>query len=193
MPEKTGGGMPEAVKTTLLDAADLNRALTRMAHEIVERNKGVEGLALVGVKTRGELLAKRLAAKIVEFEKLSQPLATGSLDVTLYRDDSATRGPKPSAASELPFALEGRSVVLVDDVLYTGRTVRAALTALLDYGRPERIQLAVLVDRGLRELPIRADFVGKNVPTAVREKVRVKVKEVDGEDRVDIVDSGESA
>ena len=181
--------MSEAVKTTLLDATDLNRALTRMAHEIVERNKGVEGLALVGVKTRGAYLAKRLAAKIAEFEKLAQPIATGSLDVTLYRDDSATRGMKPSASSELSFALEGRSVVLVDDVLYTGRTVRAALTALLDYGRPERIQLAVLVDRGLRELPIRADFVGKNVPTASREKVRVKVQEVDGEDRVDIMET----
>ena len=185
--------MTEAVKTTLLDANDLGRALTRIAHEIVERNRGVEGLALVGVKTRGEVLAKRLAAKIQANEKLITPVPCGSLDVTLYRDDSATRGPKPSAASELSFALEGKSIVLVDDVLYTGRTVRAALTALLDYGRPERIQLAVLVDRGLRELPIRADFVGKNVPTSVREKVRVKVKELDGEDRVDIVESGEDA
>jgi pyrimidine operon attenuation protein/uracil phosphoribosyltransferase len=179
--------MTETVKATLLEAADLNRALTRMAHEILERNRGVDGLALVGVKTRGEALAKRLAAKIAEIEKLPAPLPSGSLDVTLYRDDGATRGPKPSAASELPFALEGRTVILVDDVLYTGRTVRAALTALLDYGRPERIQLAVLVDRGLRELPIRADFVGKNVPTSLREKVRVKVTEVDGEDRVFIV------
>jgi pyrimidine operon attenuation protein/uracil phosphoribosyltransferase len=176
--------MTETVKATLLEAADLNRALTRMAHEILERNRGVEGLALVGVKTRGEALAKRLAAKIAEIEKLPAPLASGSLDVTLYRDDSATRGMKPSAVSDLPFALEGRTVILVDDVLYTGRTVRAALTALLDYGRPERIQLAVLVDRGLRELPIRADFVGKNVPTSGREKVRVRVMEVDGEDRV---------
>ncbi len=189
----TGAPVAEAVKTTLLDANDLSRALTRIAHEIVERNRGVEGLALVGVKTRGELLAKRLAAKIQANEKLAAPVPCGILDVTLYRDDSATRGPKPSAASELSFALEGKTLILVDDVLYTGRTARAALTALLDYGRPERIQLAVLVDRGLRELPIRADFVGKNVPTSAREKVRVKVKEVDGEDRVDIVESGEDA
>ena len=185
--------MSESVKTTLLEGSDLERALTRIAHEIVERNRGVEGLALVGVKTRGELLAKRLAAKIQANEKLAQPIECGSLDVTLYRDDGATRGPKPSAVSELPFALEGRNIILVDDVLYTGRTVRAALTALLDYGRPERIQLAVLVDRGLRELPIRADFVGKNVPTSAREKVRVKVKEIDGEDRVDILETGEAA
>jgi len=175
------------VKATLLEGADMNRALTRMAHEILERNRGVEGLALVGVVTRGHALAKRLAAKIAEIEKLPAPLPSGSLDVTLYRDDSATRGPKASAASELPFELAGRTVILVDDVLYTGRTVRAALTALLDYGRPERIQLAVLVDRGLRELPIRADFVGKNVPTSMREAIRVRVKEVDGEDRVDIL------
>ena len=186
--------MVEVLKATLLVAADLNRALTRMAHEILERNRGVEGLALVGVKTRGEALAKRLAVKIAEIEKLAAPLVTGSLDVTLYRDDGATRGLKPSAISDLPFGLEGRTVILVDDVLYTGRTVRAALTALSDYGRPERIQLAVLVDRGLRELPIRADFVGKNVPTSIREKVRVKVMEIDGEDRVYIVgDDSEGA
>jgi pyrimidine operon attenuation protein/uracil phosphoribosyltransferase len=171
-----------------MDATDLGRALTRMAHEIVERNKGVAGLALVGVKTRGEALARRLAAKIAEFEKLPQPLASGALDVTLYRDDSGTRPAKLAGASDLPFAVEGRTVVLVDDVLYTGRTVRAALAALMDYGRPERIQLAVLVDRGLRELPIRADFVGKNVPSSSREKIRVRVVEIDGEDRVDIVE-----
>jgi pyrimidine operon attenuation protein/uracil phosphoribosyltransferase len=184
--------MTEArLKAVILEAQDLDRALTRMAHEILERNRGVDGLALVGIKTRGEVLARRLAARIVKIEKPAQPLDVGSLDVTFYRDDSSERPLRPAAASELSFSVEKRTVVLVDDVLYTGRTVRAALTALLDYGRAARVQLAVMVDRGLRELPIRADFVGKNVPTSVREKVRVFLAETDGEDKIAILEGGE--
>jgi pyrimidine operon attenuation protein/uracil phosphoribosyltransferase len=177
--------MPDKkVKTVLMDAADMDRALTRIAHEIVERNKGAAGLALVGIKTRGEHLARRIALKIAEFEKLVSPLPLGALDITLYRDDAAGRGPRPSATTEIPFDINGIGVVLVDDVLFTGRTVRAAMTALLDYGRPARISLAVLVDRGLRELPIRADFVGKNVPSSSRETIRVLLKESDASEQV---------
>jgi pyrimidine operon attenuation protein/uracil phosphoribosyltransferase len=176
------------LKAVLLDGPDLDRALTRMAHEILERHHGADGLALVGIKTRGEVLARRLAARIERIEKPAQPLHVGALDVTFYRDDTAARPARPAAASELPFSVEGRTVVLVDDVLYTGRTVRAALTALLDYGRAARVQLAVMVDRGLRELPIRADFVGKNVPTSARERVRVFLAETDGEDKVVIME-----
>lgn len=174
----------ERLKTVLLGAADIDRALTRMAHEILERNEGAP-VALVGIKTRGELLAQRLAAKIARIEGKSEAQPAGGLDVTLYRDDSALRS-KAAAESQLPFSVEGRTVVLVDDVLYTGRTVRAALTALLDYGRAAKVQLAVLMDRGLRELPIRADFVGKNVPTSSRERVTVRLSEADGEDSVSI-------
>ena len=174
----------ERLKTVLLGGADIDRALTRMAHEILERNEGGD-VALVGIKTRGELLARRLAAKIARIEGAAEPKPVGGLDVTFYRDDAALRA-KPAAESSLPFSVEGRTVVLVDDVLYTGRTVRAALTALLDYGRAGRVQLAVLMDRGLRELPIRADFVGKNVPTSSRETVKVRLSEADGEDSVAI-------
>lgn len=178
------------LKAVLLEAQDLDRVLTRMAHEIVERNRGVEGLVLVGIKTRGEVIARRLAARIAAIEKLAAPLDVGALDVTLYRDDTAVRPARPAAPSSLGFGVESRTVVLVDDVLYTGRTVRAALTALLDYGRAARVQLAVLVDRGLRELPIRADFVGKNVPTSGREQVKVLLNETDHEDKVAIFDGG---
>ena len=185
--------MAERPKTVLLQAADIDRALTRMAHEILERNEGAS-VALVGIKTRGELLAQRLALKIAAIGgKGGAPApAVGGLDVTFYRDDAALRS-KPAAASALPFGVEGRTVVLVDDVLYTGRTVRAALTALLDYGRAAKVQLAVLMDRGLRELPIRADFVGKNVPTSSRERVKVRLSEADGEDSVAIFDGPEGA
>jgi pyrimidine operon attenuation protein/uracil phosphoribosyltransferase len=182
----------DKLKAVLLESGEIDRALTRMAHEILERNHGVQGLALVGIKTRGEVLAKRLAARIAKIEKLAGPLEVGSLDVTFYRDDTAAKPARPAAASELSFSVEGRTVVLVDDVLFTGRTVRAALTALLDYGRAARVQLAVLVDRGLRELPVRADFVGKNVPTSSREKIRVRLAESDGEDQVEIL-AGEDA
>lgn len=178
----------KVLKTVLLEEKDIDRALTRMAHEIVERNKGAQGLALVGIKTRGEYIAKRLAAKISAFEKLEKPLPCGALDITLYRDDTASRGAKPAASTEIPFWVDGMNVVLVDDVLFTGRTVRAAMTALMDFGRPGHIQLAVLVDRGLRELPIRADFVGKNVPSSSRESIKVFLKETDGEEKVAILE-----
>ena len=172
-------------KAELMNAEEMRRALYRIAHEIVEANKGVEGLALVGIHTRGIPLAKRMARFIQEFE--GQEVPVGILDITLYRDDLSEIGHQPRVReTRIPFDLTNRAIVLVDDVLYTGRTARAALDALMDLGRPRRIYLAVLVDRGHRELPIRADFVGKNVPTAKNEVVKVKVAEVDGEDRVEL-------
>jgi pyrimidine operon attenuation protein/uracil phosphoribosyltransferase len=161
---------------------EIRRALSRMAHEIVERNGGSQGIILVGIRTRGVPLARRIGRLISEFEE--RPVSVGGLDVTLYRDDHSRRVKLPAGPTEVPFDVEGRSVVLVDDVLYTGRSVRAAMDALRDYGRPLTIQLAVLIDRGHRELPIRADFVGKNVPTARNEVVEVKLMEVDGRDEV---------
>lgn len=169
-------------RRALMSADEVRRALTRMAHEIVERNSGVDHVALVGIRTRGVPLARRMARLIAEFEGSAVP--AGELDVTLYRDDVSRRVKLPSGPTDLPFAIEGRTVVLVDDVLYTGRSVRAAMDALRDFGRPRAIQLAVLIDRGHRELPIRADFVGKNVPTARSEIVEVRLVEVDGRDEV---------
>jgi pyrimidine operon attenuation protein/uracil phosphoribosyltransferase len=168
----------------VLDAADVGRALVRIAHEIVERNKGTDGLVVVGIHTRGVPLARRLAAKLGEIEGRQVP--AGALDVAMYRDDIGMRPPQATHDTDLPFDLAGRVVVLVDDVLYTGRTVRAALDALTDFGRPRAIQLAVLVDRGHRELPLRADYVGKNLPTARGERVNVRVEEIDGIDEVAI-------
>jgi len=153
----------------------------------VERNRGVEALALVGIRTRGVVMAKRLAASLLEITGETVP--TGVLDITLYRDDLMHHaiGPQPLVRStEIPFSIDGQKILLVDDVLYTGRTVRAALDALIDFGRPREIQLVVLVDRGHRELPIRADYVGKNVPTSMRESVQVRVLEIDGTDEVTI-------
>jgi len=173
-------------KAVILDEKDVERALTRIAHEIVERNKGTQNLVLVGIRQRGDHLAQRLGDRIREIEKMPAPLPVGALDITFYRDDLASKPPKAAQATQISFAIEGQKVVLVDDVLYTGRSVRAAMTALLDYGRPASIQVAVLVDRGHREFPIHADYVGKNVPTAAREKVKVLVKENDGQDRVSI-------
>ncbi|MGE5673023.1 MAG: bifunctional pyr operon transcriptional regulator/uracil phosphoribosyltransferase PyrR [Mycobacterium leprae] len=174
-------------KAMLMDANQMNRALSRIAHEITERNKGVENVALVGIRRRGVPLAERLAAKLEEFEGKKVPV--GILDITLYRDDLSELSSVPQVhKSEIPFGLPGTVVVLVDDVIYTGRTVRAALDALLDIGRPSVIQLAVLVDRGHRELPIRADYVGKNVPTSRRELIEVHLEEVDGEDFVALYD-----
>jgi pyrimidine operon attenuation protein/uracil phosphoribosyltransferase len=173
---------PSASHRELMSADEIRRALSRMAHEIVERNSGAESVVLVGIRTRGLPLARRIARLISEFE--DRPVSVGGLDVTLYRDDHSRRVKLPAGPSEMPFDIEGRSVVLVDDVLYTGRSVRAAMDALRDYGRPRNIQLAVLIDRGHRELPIRADFVGKNVPTARAEVVEVKLMEVDGRDEV---------
>ncbi|MBP2017119.1 pyrimidine operon attenuation protein/uracil phosphoribosyltransferase [Symbiobacterium terraclitae] len=174
-------------KALLMDATQMNRALSRIAHEIIERNKGTEHVALVGIRRRGIPLAQRLAARLKEFEGRDVPV--GSLDITLYRDDLTELAALPVVhKSEVNFKLPGTVVVLVDDVLYTGRTARAALDALLDIGRPAAIQLAVLVDRGHRELPIRADYVGKNVPTSRRERVEVHMTEVDGEDFVALYD-----
>lgn len=174
-------------KATILTADEVRRAMTRIAHEIVERNKGAQNLALIGIHTRGIPLAERLAAKLSELEGVQVP--TGRLDITLYRDDLSEVAHQPIIReTQVPFDLARRRVVLVDDVLYTGRTVRAALDALIDLGRPESIQLAVLVDRGHRELPIRADYVGKNLPTARTEVVKVKLSETDGVDVVELHD-----
>jgi pyrimidine operon attenuation protein / uracil phosphoribosyltransferase len=174
-------------KAQLVDEAGLARTLSRLAHEIIEKNRGTAGLALVGMQTRGVHLARRLAERIAAIEGAAPPL--GTLDVTFYRDDWRRRLKQPEVrATHLDFDITELNLVLVDDVLYTGRTVRAALDALMDLGRPDRIQLAVLVDRGHRELPIRADFVGKNVPTSIGEEVRVSMREVDGEDAVWLVE-----
>jgi pyrimidine operon attenuation protein / uracil phosphoribosyltransferase len=171
----------------VMDANRMSRALTRIAHEIVERNRGVEDLVLVGIRTRGVPLARRLAANLREI--VDRDVPTGALDITLYRDDLMRHavGPRPIVRStEIPFPIDGHVVILVDDVLYTGRTVRAALDALTDFGRPTAIQLVVVVDRGHRELPIKADYVGKNLPTSKRESVRVRLEEIDGQDEVSI-------
>jgi pyrimidine operon attenuation protein/uracil phosphoribosyltransferase len=171
----------------ILNSEDIRRALVRIAHEIAERNEGVHDILLIGLRRRGVPLSERIAASLADFEGQQVPL--GQLDVTLYRDDLNLRGTAPVVRkTTLPMDITERTVVLVDDVLYTGRTVRAALDALADFGRPARTQLAVLVDRGHRELPIRADFVGKNVPTSRHERVKVRLAEIDGgEDEVVIV------
>jgi pyrimidine operon attenuation protein/uracil phosphoribosyltransferase len=169
----------------VMDADRIARTLTRIAHEIVERNKGVEDLALVGIRTRGVPIARRLARTLREITRHDIP--TGALDITLYRDDLMRHavGPQPLVRrTEIPFSIDDRKILLVDDVLYTGRTVRAALDALIDFGRPRGIQLIVLVDRGHRELPIKADYVGKNLPTAPDESVQVRLQETDGQDEV---------
>ncbi|MDD6786238.1 MAG: bifunctional pyr operon transcriptional regulator/uracil phosphoribosyltransferase PyrR [Eggerthellales bacterium] len=182
-----------AVKNVCMDADEIERALTRMAHQILEANKGCEGVALVGIVTRGDVLAKKLATKIKEIEGVEVPL--GALDISFYRDDFSIYIAPQVLGSNIPFGLDGLKVVLVDDVLFTGRTVRAALDALMDFGRPSCVQLAVLVDRGHRELPIRADFVGKNVPSSREENVRLYLDETDGRSCVEItqLDAGQRA
>lgn len=170
----------------VLDARGLERALSRMAHEIVERNKGLDDVVLIGIRSRGVYLAERLRHKLQEIEGVAVP--TGIIDITLYRDDLSRSRQQPQVkGTRIEFPIDDRRVVLVDDVLYTGRTVRAALDALMDLGRPRAVQLCVLVDRGHRELPIRADYVGKNLPTALDEEVQVRLRESDGRDEVAIV------
>jgi pyrimidine operon attenuation protein/uracil phosphoribosyltransferase len=172
----------------VLDDGDIARALTRISHEIIERNKGAHDLLLLGLQTRGVPLAKRIAAKISEVEGTG--VATGSLDVTMYRDDLRSHPTRAPHRTDVPGGgIDGKTVVLVDDVLFSGRTIRAALDALSDLGRPAAVRLAVLVDRGHRELPIRADHVGKNLPTARTERVRLHLLETDGEDEVRIVEA----
>ena len=172
-------------KAEVLDTAALDRALTRIAHEILEKTGGAKDVTFVGLRTRGVTLAQRLAAKIAAIDGASLPV--GTLDITLYRDDLGLRGAPVVRATDIPFSIKDKTVVLVDDVLFTGRTIRAAMDALVDYGRPRAIRLAVLVDRGHRELPIRADFVGKNVPTKPSDDVRVHLTEVDGRDEVELI------
>jgi pyrimidine operon attenuation protein/uracil phosphoribosyltransferase len=176
-----------AVKAKIIDEQNFERIITRISHEILEKNKGSKTLVLLGMRTRGEYLSKRIFNKIKEIENIEIPF--GILDVTLYRDDFRTRLKQPEVSvSNITFDLNEKDIILVDDVLYTGRTVRSALNAIMDMGRPNTIQLVVLIDRGHRELPIKADYVGKNVPTSNDDEIKVKMKEIDGEDSVYLVD-----
>jgi pyrimidine operon attenuation protein/uracil phosphoribosyltransferase len=175
----------DQVKARVMDAEAIDRALVRIAHEILERNKGAEDLVLIGIRTRGLPLAQRLGEHLTRIE--SYPVPVGAVDITLYRDDFQQRRSRPVHPTDIPCRLDGKHVVLVDDVLYTGRSIRAAMDALVDFGRPRTIQLAVLIDRGHRELPIRADYIGKNIPTARSEQVNVRLHEVDGENTVIIL------
>ena len=173
-------------KALILDKAGIERAITRVAHEIVEKNQGARELGLMGIQRGGVHLAKRLADRIKSIEGVEVPV--GALDITMYRDDLGTRKSQPvPKATDIAFDIQGKVIVLVDDVLFTGRTIRAAMNSIMDYGRPQRIQLAILVDRGHRELPIRADFVGKNLPTSSKEQVEVMLSEEGGEDKVVIL------
>jgi pyrimidine operon attenuation protein/uracil phosphoribosyltransferase len=181
-----------ASMSEVMDADRMSRALVRIAHEILERNRGAGELALVGIRTRGVPIARRLARALKDINGHEVP--TGSLDITLYRDDLMRNpvGPQPVIRrTEIPFSIDDRKILLVDDVLYTGRTIRAALDALIDFGRPRAIQLVVLIDRGHRELPIKADYVGKNLPTSLKESVQVRLQEIDGADEV-VLESTES-
>ena len=175
--------MEGKAKSVIMDKDGIRRAISRISHEILEKNKGTDNLVLIGIRTRGVPLAERIQQRILEFENVKLPL--GLLDITLYRDDLSTIDVQPVLhETKVPFSIEGKIVILVDDVLFTGRTARAALDALIDLGRPQKIQLAVLIDRGYRELPIRADYVGKNVPTSRKEIVSVCLEETDGRDEV---------
>jgi len=176
------------IKAKIIDEIGMERTITRLAHEIVEKNKGAGNIVILGMRTRGEFLADRVHKKLEKIDRNNIPL--GVLDVTLYRDDFRTRLKQPEVSvSDFTFDISDKDVVLVDDVLYTGRTVRAALDAVMDLGRPKTIQLCVLVDRGHRELPIKADYVGKNIPTSINEEVKVKLAEIDNEDAVYLVES----
>jgi pyrimidine operon attenuation protein/uracil phosphoribosyltransferase len=175
----------EKKMATVLDAGEIGRALKRIAHEIIEHNRGLDSVVLLGIPTRGAFLGERIAQFL---DEIQGPVPAGTLDITLHRDDLRMRPPRPLLPTLIPVGgIEGKDVVLVDDVLFSGRTIRAALDALGEIGRPRTVQLAVLVDRGHRELPIRADYVGKNIPTAATESVKVRLSEIDGEDGVEIV------
>lgn len=178
--------MPE--EKVLLDPETLKRSITRISHEILEKNKGTETIAIIGIKARGDHIAKRLARKIKEIENVDVPV--GSLDITFYRDDIGMLESPEVQVTNIPFDVSDKNIILVDDVLFTGRTIRAAMDAMIDFGRPRTIQLAVLIDRGHRELPIRADYIGKNVPTSGKEKVKVELEEQDGIDKVTLVRGG---
>ena len=173
------------VKSIVMDEREIERSLTRIAHQILEKNKGASSIAIVGIVTRGDLLAKRIVEIIEEIEGVRVPF--GRLDISFYRDDFASYVSPEVLSTDIMFDIDGRDIVLVDDVLFTGRTIRAALDALMDIGRPETIQLAVLVDRGHRQLPIRADYVGKNVPSSANESVRLFLEETDGKSEVEIL------
>lgn len=176
------------IKATIIDEQGLNRTVTRLAHEIIEKNKGSENIILIGMRTRGEFLAKRIQNKVNEIDGKEPKL--GILDATLYRDDFRTRLKQPEVSvTDITFDITEKDIILIDDVLYTGRTTRAALDAIMDLGRPGSIQFCVLVDRGHREMPIKADFVGKNIPTSLNEEVKVKMKEIDDEDAVYLIES----
>lgn len=168
----------ETNQTCVMDEDEIERTLVRMAHQILEQNKGCENLALVGILTRGDILARKLADIIYNIEGVHVPV--GSLDISFYRDDASISGLPQLHGTDILFNIDNKTIVLVDDVLFTGRTIRAALDALMDFGRPARIQLAILVDRGHRELPIRADFVGKNIPSSLNENARLRLKDIDG-------------
>lgn len=169
-------------KKEVVDAVTMKRAFTRISYEIIERNKGIQDIVLVGIKTRGIYIAQRLAERLKQLEDIDVPV--GELDITLYRDDVKDMEEPELHSSDVPVSIEGKEVILVDDVLYTGRTIRAAMDAVMDLGRPRKISLAVLVDRGHRELPIRADYVGKNIPTSKTEEIIVEMEERDGADRI---------
>lgn len=181
----------QQTKSVIMDKVDIERTLTRIAHQIIEANHGAENVALVGIVTRGDILARMLMEKIESIEGVKVPF--GHLDISFYRDDFATYLAPEVLGTNVPFDIDGMNIVLVDDVLFTGRTIRSALDALMDLGRPSTVQLAVLVDRGHRELPIRADFVGKNVPSARNENVRLFLEEVDGRSEVDIMKVADGA
>ena len=182
--------MTAKIKAVVMDSRDMDRALTRIAHEILERNKGIQDLVLVGIKTRGDVLAERLAAKIKVIEGTA--ISYGAMDITFYRDDAGTHKPgKAPTPTILPFDVNKKKIILVDDVLFTGRSARAAIDQIIDFGRPTFIQYAVLIDRGHREFPIHADYVGKNIPSSSKEQVLVFVKESDGKDEVVIAENGE--
>jgi pyrimidine operon attenuation protein/uracil phosphoribosyltransferase len=185
-----GRGMEKRVKARVMDAVAIERALKRIAHEILERNKGVTELVLIGVRTRGVPLARRLSDYLTQIEAELVPV--GAVDITLYRDDLRQHKSRPVHSTDIPCLIDAKHVVLVDDVLYTGRSIRAAMDALTDFGRPQTIQLAVLIDRGHRELPIRADYIGKSLPTARSEQVSVRLREVDGDDAVAILEEPET-